>query len=192
MTDETLIEVYSCETKFSLVLSGPDSRSYFGGPPQCSIQESELLDECFLHHVATLNHASLGIPFSHLGFGTPLFYGICHEGCEITYKMVAHNGVVFTSLSPKQATPDYPYADFPRLLPYYRLGIGKKEPFQRQELERRIANTGWSVRSDCVHAIMMRHPRIGVCIFDTIDEDAEIVFEYDYQEGTVRGVSQCT
>lgn len=170
---------------------GTDSRSYFGGPHGDHVESGIDLESAVLHHVATLNLPKFGVGNSRFGFSVPLFYGICHEGCTIEYRKTATAAVEITSLDPEEADEGYPYYGYPALIPFYELGIGSTRDFSPSDLEDRLANTGWSVRGDCLYVIVMQHPAVGHCLFEP-GADAEIIFEYDPEAGTVRATNQCS
>ena len=124
------------------------------------------------------------------GFNLPLLYGICHEGCEIEYQKIATEAIEISSLDPKKADAGYPYHGYPSILPYYRLGILSESEVQPSDFEDRLANTGWDLDSSFIYVIVMQHPHIGHCLFDT-DDEAEIVFEYQPDSGICRATNQC-
>ena len=77
------------------------------------------------------------------------------------------------------------------MIPFYQLGIGETHEYQQADLEGRLANTGWSLRAECLYVIVMQHPAVGHCLFEP-GSDVEIVFEYDPEKGTVRATNQCS
>jgi hypothetical protein len=77
------------------------------------------------------------------------------------------------------------------VIPYFELGIGETQDITPSDLEDRLANTGWTIRDDCIYIIVMQHPAVGHCLFDP-GSDVEIVFEYDPVAGTVRATNQCS
>ena len=186
-----LIEIYANGTSWELVPGGSDALSYFGGPNVGYLGSEVDLPGAVIHHVATINVAKFGPGNIALGFSVPLLYGICHEGCELTYRKTAPAAVQITSLEPQAAEDGYPYHGYPAVLPYYPLGVAGSESYEVRDLEDRIANTGWKTREGCLYAVVMQHPSIGHCLF-TPNADAEIVFEYDLQKGTVRATNQCS
>jgi hypothetical protein len=184
------MEVYYKEKCWSLVPGGIDARSYFGGPHSVHVESLVELESAIVHHIATINLPKFGVGNPRFGFTLPLFYGICHEGCEIEYRKTATAAVEFTRLDPEEADEGYPYHGYPAVIPYFELGIGETRDITASHLEDRFGNTGWSVRADCLYAVVMQHPAVGHCLFEP-GVDVEIVFEYDPVTGHVRGSNQC-
>ena len=189
-TDTPIIEVYFRGTHWPLLPGRTGAASSFGGPFQAEMETQLDLEKASLHHVAKLNLIQFGVPRGGSPcFSIPLIYGIRHEGCELEYA-VTDDLVEITKVEPEEAQEGYPYDGYPRLLPYYGLGCEASTTYEREELEERIANTGWEVRDDCLYAIVRQHPGIGHCLFDPQSE-VEIVYEIDPKKGKVRVASQC-
>jgi hypothetical protein len=108
-----IMEVYYKEKCWSLVPGGIDARSYFGGPHSVHVESLVELESAVVHHIATINLPKFGVGSPRFGFTLPLFYGICHEGCEIEYRKTATAAVEFTSLDPEEADEGYPYHGYP-------------------------------------------------------------------------------
>jgi len=189
-TPPPVAKVHFKGASWSLVPGG-NSTSYFGGPHTDHVESRIALDEAVLHHVATVNLPRFGVGNPRFGFSVPLFYGICHEGCEIEYRKTATSAVEITSLDPAEAEEGYPYHAYPPLLPYHPLEVVESHPCKHAELCERFGNTGWDLREDCLYVGVMQHPSIGHSIFEP-GSDVEIVFEYDPETGVVRGTSQCS
>lgn len=185
------MEVYYKEKSWSLIPGGVDARSFFGGPHSVHVESIVELESSIVHHIATINLPKFGVGNPRFGFTLPLFYGICHEGCEIEYRKTATAAVEFTSLDPEEADEGYPYHGYPAVIPYFELGIAESKNFAPSHLEDRLRNTGWSIRADCLYAIVMQHPAVGHCLFEP-GADVEMVFEYDPETGHVRGTNQCS
>jgi hypothetical protein len=174
---------------WSLIPGGTDSCSYFGGPHTDHVESSVDLDTAIIHHIATINLPKFGVGNPRFGFSVPLFYGVCHERCSIEYRKTATAAVEITSLDPAEADEGYPYHGYPAVIPFYELGIGETRDLTKSDLEDRLANTGWTIRDDCLYVIVMQHPAVGHCLFEP-RSDLEIVFEYDPAIGTVRATNQ--
>jgi hypothetical protein len=192
MTDsQPIAEVCHKGKLWSLIPGGTDAGSYFGGPHRDHVESNVDLEAAIIHHIATINLPKFGVGNPRFGFSVPLFYGVCHEGCTIEYRKTATAAVEITSLDPAEAGDGYPYHGYPAVIPYFELGIGETQDITPSDLEDRLANTGWTIRDDCLYIIVMQHPAVGHCLFEP-GSDVEIVFEYDPAAGTVRATNQCS
>lgn len=153
------------------------------------IESKISLRKAVLHNVGSLNLPKFGI---HSGSGSsiPLLYGICHEGCDISYRKTHTSVVEITLLEPKKADADYPYSNYPAMLPYFMLGLDSETSITDEDLKNRLYNTGWNPSSDLLYAVVMQHPHVGHCLFEG-DFDPEIVFEYNPETEVVRALNQC-
>ena len=159
----SVIEVFFKGKKWSLGLTGKESRCYFGGPISDHVETKINLKKAALHNLGTLNLPKFNAGFK-FGFSLPLLYGICHEGCEIEYKKTATSALEITQLEPKKAEAGYPY--HPLMLPYYELGIVKETEIEDEILNDALYNTGWDPDKNKLYAIVKQHPHIGHCLFE--------------------------
>src|SRR2546422_1919345 len=102
------------------------SWTYFGGPYEGTFNGLDG-DSQSLHHILTL-HGGIIPPLEHhpLGLGVSLFYGMQHDGCELTYRILGPVLCEVIELEPREASADYPYPHYPRLLPYIPLRLAKR------------------------------------------------------------------
>ena len=184
-----IIEVFFKGKCWSLDPTETDANCTFGGPLTAHAESKVSLRKAVLHHLGAINLPRFGVG-SRFGFSLPLLYGICHEGCELAYCKKASNAIEVTSLEPKKVSPDYPYPNYPTILPYYQLGIASEENTPFEELIDRLGNTGWGLDAERMYIIVMQHPHIGHSLFEG-DDDLEIIFEFDPRTGEVRSTSQC-
>jgi hypothetical protein len=106
----------------------PDSRyspTYFGGPSDY-IPVGNLARRARLHHVMTLAGAIIPALDRNFVFTLPLFYGIRHDGCRLTYPMPSQYRFELTSLTPPKPTKDWPYPNYPPFLPYVPFCLRRK------------------------------------------------------------------
>lgn len=186
-----IVEVHYKGKCSSLIPGAADALSYFGGPHTVHVESSVDLEAAIIHHIATINLPKFGVGNPRFGYSLPLFYGICHEGCAIEYRKTATAAVEISSLEPEEADEGYPYHGYPPVIPFYQLGIWETHDCLPGDLERRLANTGWSLQAECLYVIVMQHPAVGHCLFET-GSDVEIAFEYEPEKGTVRATNQCS
>ncbi len=184
-----LIYIYYGGTINTLVPGGVDSRCYFGGPIVCHVESGHPLDEARLHHLGTLNLSPILKGSALKGVSIPLVFGICHENCMMEYSKTATNAIFIEGLEPAALKEGYPYEGYPDLLPYYRLGFGETSYYLPGELQSRLKGTGWSSDPGKLYIFVVQHPTIGHCLLDAAD-DAEIVFEYNPENGKIRATSR--
>lgn len=55
-------------------------------------------------------------------YGIPLFYGFSYSGCDLKYTL-SMQGIELVSIDPKSTFPDWPYRNYPALLPYVPLEV---------------------------------------------------------------------
>ncbi|MFL5245564.1 MAG: hypothetical protein ACJ8FY_26000 [Gemmataceae bacterium] len=79
-----------------------------------------------LHHIARLNHKHLSIlgPPRYV-FDLPLLYGMSYSGVDLTYKF--EHSDISVLVSPGKLADDWPYRDYPPILPYVPLAVTKRK-----------------------------------------------------------------
>jgi hypothetical protein len=98
------------------------SHSYFGGP-----LPGEIVGEPFgpkpLHQIACLSGWHIAaLNRNHL-HTLPLIHGMCFSGCQLSYRIHYGHKVEILKIKPAQSLEDWPYANFPPLLPYVPLRL---------------------------------------------------------------------
>lgn len=116
---EDILHVFHAGRATSLRRARKHTASTFGGPLELEVTGLAL--ERPLHHIATIAHAVLRVlgvswRFSEL----PLVFGLEHSECELSYAF-EFDALVVESLEPRAPTADWPYAEYPSLLPYVPL-----------------------------------------------------------------------
>ena len=93
-----------------------------------------------LHHIATLNHNHLTVlgPPQYV-WELPLVYGLFYSGCTLRYKF-QRSEVAIQSLEPESASENWPYANYPVLLPYVPLETGSVQSETWEAFARRAPN----------------------------------------------------
>ena len=117
-TTEQLIAVYADGKSYSFSRSGPAAGSIYGGPLGQTVTGCPF-GPARLHHVASLSPSSLpflGAPPQHVS-SLPLVYGFRFDGCELEYRFEP-NEIEVLRISPDRSAQDWPYPDYPPLLPY--------------------------------------------------------------------------
>lgn len=102
------------------------SPSYFGGPSPVKFTGVKHGPRS-LHHILTLNGQHIGLDepnFSEL----PLFYGLCYDGCVMSYELESRSACRLLELKPTESASDWPYEHYPQLLPHAPLRLSKRTP----------------------------------------------------------------
>lgn len=117
-TTEQLIAVYVDGKSYSFRRSGSGAGSVYGGPMTQTVT-GRAFGPARLHHVASLSPSS--IPFlrepPRYVFSLPLVYGFRFDGCSLEYRFEPST-IEIVHISPDKSPEDWPYPDYPPLLPY--------------------------------------------------------------------------
>lgn len=180
------------------------SRTWFGGPVEQKFT-GVTFGPAPLHRIVTFETSKLPQPDGHnLNGELPLFIGMQYEGCRIRYKLPVstadhvqytrvYNGLEVLELDPVASDDDWPYLDYPRILPYHPL----RERERRQMTTEEFADT-FDVQGLADHPLEMVFvvpacPLLGVSIWGKGGDAAEVflVFKYNFETHEVCGESQC-
>src|SRR5206468_1774790 len=69
----------------------------------------------------------------------PLLYGMKYSGCTLVYTF-ALGEVTVESLEPPKSSDDWPYKDYPAILPYHPLSVSSSEKQSWEEFSRLAPN----------------------------------------------------
>ena len=117
-----MVFAFHNDTIFVFERAYKSSASSFGGPLEAEI-EGIAHGPKPLHMIARLGGMHIGALSSHYLTDIPLIYGMCYDACEITYKVVYGHKIEVLKLSPSESSDDWPYRNFPPLLPYLPLRL---------------------------------------------------------------------
>jgi len=187
---EELVVIYQNGTVTPLVRSDKYSPSVFGGPLEAVISGNRF--ETPLHHIATVNHNQLPILSEPQCIREiPLVYGLFYSGCVLEYTFEQGN-IAVQSIEPKEPTENWPYANFPVLLPYVPLEVGTVMAESWEQFLRRAPNLPGEQPSEVV--VLVPPPAtLGFSMWGR-DGDAEgvtIVFECSLKEKRVAAYNVC-
>lgn len=188
---EELVVIYHDGTVTPLVRSDEHSLSVFGGPLEAEVHGMRSAKP--LHHIATVNHNQLQV----LGapqyvWEVPLVYGLFYSGCALEYTF-ERGAIAVQSVEPKEPTENWPYANFPVLLPYVPLEVGSEMAESWEQLSRRAPNLPEEQPSEVV--VLVPPPAtVGLSSWGR-GGDAEsvtIVFECSLKEKHVAAYNICS
>lgn len=121
-SSEELVAVHMDGRTYSFARSDSEARSIYGGPQERTLKGARF-GPARLHHIATLTSGSLpqlGAP--KYIFSVPLVYGFRFEGCELEY-VFDTNEIDVRRIAPHESSEEWPYPDYPPLLPYLPIDV---------------------------------------------------------------------
>jgi hypothetical protein len=188
---ETLLLAFDGKHTYCFGRAEKQSFSVFGGPMDYKISGKRPIPDR-LHQIALLNHNDLPIlgPPRYV-FGLPLLYGMRYSGPDLTYKF-EHSDVTIL-VSPGKVTEDWPYRDYPPLLPYVPLVVTKRKKQSWRQFVADFPNMKNEQPSDLI-VVVPPPMTIGVSLWGR-EGDAEgvaIVFECDLDEKKVTAYNVCS
>jgi hypothetical protein len=122
MSREPLVYAFHDQTLYIFEQAERRAHSQFGGPPP-----NEIIGEPFgpkpLHQIACLSgHHITALSRSHLN-PLPLIHGMHFDGCRLSYRVESSHKIAVLSIDPASSLDNWPYANFPPLLPYVPLHL---------------------------------------------------------------------
>jgi hypothetical protein len=122
---EELLRVYFDGHTYSFSCSPwQPHNSMYGGPLEDTISGCTFGPRK-LHRVAELSSGSFPEFGARHIFSLPLIYGFTYDGCSLKYRLDAGK-IELLRITPSESSEDYPYPDYPVLLPY--LSIASEPP----------------------------------------------------------------
>ena len=128
------------------------------------------------------------------GFSSlPLFYGMCYDGCTMTYEIEVSSRLRLLELEPRMSTDDWPYSGYPDLLPYVPLRLAQRVPCSPEQFQDLLIQ-GDDVNPDQVTVIVPPMFDLGLSMWGHSGdgEGVQIVFQCDVRARTVRAFNECT
>jgi hypothetical protein len=164
------------------------SGSFFGGPSGGKV-EGQPPGQSPLHHIISI--APREVP--ELAEQVPFFYGMCYDGCSLSYRLGKYKSCKLLELEPCESSPDWPYPDYPPLLPYIPLRVAESNRCTVEEFAR-LAWQGADIKRNHVTVIVPPLFVGGVSMWgaEGDGEGMQIIFQYDLKKRTVRASNQCT
>lgn len=168
------------------------SPSVFGGPLNASVS-GQSFGPRPLHLIACLGgwHIPALNP-NHL-FELPLIYGLQYDGCRLDYRVELGHTVELLGIAPASSLDDWPYPNFPPLLPYMPLRLDDTpRSTSYDEFAQRFPNMPRHQAAELVVAVPPP-AAAGVSLWGAGDaEDTTIVFECDLKKKTVSAYNVTT
>lgn len=166
------------------------SPTRFGGPSSITISGIDH-GPLRLHHIATLGGKNL--PIGKFFLEMPLFYGLRFDGCTLSYRRVSTQHMELLQLEPTVSSEDWPYPDYPPLLPYLPLRVARKHRCSFKEFSELSCQPDWLVAPSSFIVLVPPSPILGMSLWGPSGdaECTQIVFECDVSAGTIRAFNQC-
>lgn len=122
----------------------------------------------------------------------PLIYGMCFDGCEMIYRLVPNGPIEVVHMSTTRSLDDWPYRDFPALLPFVPLALATATPRSYTDFAKRFPNMPDRPEGQLV--VCVTPPAtVGVSLWGSGDyEGVTIVFDCDLTTATVHAYNVTT
>lgn len=165
--------------------------SWFGGPIEEYPEGIEHGPQA-LHQVGTLwGHHLPCLLDAHIT-QLPLFYGFCFDGCRLRYRVSGEPAIELLDLEPAESTEDFPYLNYPAMLPYYPLAPTEPEQVAREDFLEML-HQPIDLREPELIVVLPCPFTIGVSLWgrEGDAEEVQVVFRVDPAAKTVEGFNLC-
>ncbi len=145
-----------------------------------------------LHHIVTLGADELP-EIRKTGFASlSLFYGMCFDGCSMTYEVKDAVHYRLLKLDPKKSSDDWPYPDYPDLLPPVPLRLARRSPCSCAQFSRFLVQQDEIMANELV-VVVPPIPDLGMSLWgeNGDDEGVQIVFRCDLKTRKIRVYNEC-
>lgn len=168
--------------------------SVFGGPPPDVAITGISHGPRKLHHILSLGGDCFE-PLWHVVGGHQLYlvFGMCFSGCQLTFKSMQYKGVEILDMTPTTSSPDWPYANYPDLLPYFILRLQACVDCTLEEFSRVSCQPLETAPNEAI-VIVPPSPMYGMSLWGPAGdaEGVQIVFRCAMEcDGIVRAYTQC-
>jgi hypothetical protein len=194
MSAEKLVTMFCNDTVYSFERESEHSAFTFGGP-----FETGLILKGFptgprpLQLVARLSLDRIPELWKRYRFfELPLFYGFTYSGCELKYRITL-TAIEIVELWPEESSDDFPYANYPPLLPYVPLKLSEARPCLYSEFAEEFPNIAEEQPAELIVAVSPP-ATIGVSLWGPSGdlEGVVVLFECSLTEKTIRAYNKCT
>lgn len=167
--------------------------SYFGGPCDFYVDGIEY-GPSHVHHIATISNRDLGIEGYNLGNRSPFIYGMCFDGCSLSYKRTAHSAIEITSIEPNQSSDGWPYNGYPPLLPYLQLRVEERQEMPLAEFSEAVMQRIDSLEENQLILVVPPNPLMEASLWGPSGdrEEVQIIFIYNTETGVIKAHNVCS
>ena len=183
MQGEPLVFAFHADRLYTFERAPRHSPSVFGGPPP------EIIGRPFgpkpLHLIARLAGWHIPALNQNFLFDLPLIYGMNYDGCSLGYRL-DHRKVELTAIEPAASSDDWPYPNYPLLLPYVPLRLDDTPRVESYDtFAARFPNMPETPPAELIVAVPTP-AALGVSLWAPSDPDnITIVFACDLKRHTV-------
>lgn len=194
MARETLIFAFHDGTLYTFERGDELSGSWFGGPLEATTSGSAFGPRP-LHLIAMLGgeHIPMLKPTLDNNFRSeiPLIYGLQYNGCDLEYRVRSKDDVELLRLAPARSSDDWPYSNYPPLLPYIPLRLSHAP---RRTSYDDFAGRFWNMPDQQSAELVVAVPppaTVGMSLWGYWGdaEEVTIVFECDLKGGIVKATN---
>ncbi|HEX5213006.1 MAG TPA: hypothetical protein VFW22_14880, partial [Pseudolabrys sp.] len=140
MLSEPLVFAFHADRLYTFERAERHSPSAFGGPLPAHISGRPFGPRP-LHLIARLAGRHIPALSDNQLFDLPLIYGMNYDGCCLDYRVEYGHKVELTAIEPATSSDDWPYANYPPLLPYVPLRLDDTPRVERyREFAERFPN----------------------------------------------------
>jgi hypothetical protein len=189
MAEEQLVFAYCNGRLFSFERAQAHSPSVFGGPIKAELFGIEHGPRP-LHMIASLSSEHLPALGSHQMPDLPLIYGMSYDGCSVDYRIDVGPKVELRKLSPTQSSNDWPYPNYPLLLPRVPLRIGETRKCSYPEFAQAFSNMPKLQPTELVVAVPSP-TTLGASLWGEGGDFVTILFECDLSDRIVYASNIC-
>lgn len=185
MPAEPLVFAFHDDRLYTFERADAHSASVFGGPMMARIAGQPFGPKP-LHVIACIGGRHIPALNNHHLVELPLLYGLHYSGCQMSYRVKIARHIELLRISPVQSSDDWPYLNFPPLLPYV--------PLRLADTCRRVSYAEFAAPFPNMPekqsaALMVAVPppaTLGVSLWGCgDDEGVTILFECDLETNTV-------
>lgn len=184
--------VYYANRAYFLERCNRYSPTYFGGPSDTTFTGVRSGDPQ-LHHLLTITgHVVVEMQDYHL-YAVPLFYGFRYGGGDLTYRVTKRSSCKVIKLPEGKPSPDFPYPNYPALLPYIPLSVARWEYCEPEEFAE-LTHQGLEIKPKTMVVVVPPIFSFGVSMWGPGGdaEGVQIIFECDFESKTIKALNQCT
>jgi hypothetical protein len=185
MPAEPLIYAFHDDRLYTFERAGRHSASVFGGPLMATVTGQPFGPKP-LHVIACLGGLHIPALNDHHLVELPLLYGLHYGGCRMRYRVTIARHVEMLQMTPAQSADDWPYPNFPPLLPFVPLRLS--DAFRHASYDEFAAPfPNLPARQSADLMVAVPPPAtLGVSLWGCgDDEGVTILFECDLKTGTV-------
>jgi hypothetical protein len=192
MSKQPLVFAFHDDTLYAFEQAERLTASHFGGPPPRKISGQSFGPKP-LHLIASLGCLHIPALSQHRLTDVPLIYGMQYDGCMLSYRIEYSHKVELLQIKPASSSDDWPYSNFPPLLPYVPLRLDDTpRRVGYDEFAEQFPNMPEKQSAELVVAVPPP-ATIGLSFWDGGDWDGvTIVFECDLKKSEVRAFNVTT